>query len=253
MPTCEHTCEICGIRRFGDKIVHGIFGAERSVELARDGGKRPVRRFVRCTTAHVQLRCTAETRCPRCRWIGYCRRILGAFDLEFARRPMIYFRVSAPHKKEMGVALQSMARQERGQRLTHQECSGSYLKTSRTVRTTSESLRSTRKVSSAQRWKTPCVPVVPIPLTMSAVMRNGTHSGIVSSFPLFNNSCEITAVKGYGERYLLECDAEINVYDFARATIQENIRYVSVAQTEDVSNDRCRRNAPCVIESHGKP
>lgn len=113
---------------------------------------------------------------------------------------MIYLRVSGPQKKEMGVVRQSMARREAcGQRLTHQECSGSYLKTSRTVRTTSESLRSTRKVSSAQRWKTPCVPVVPIPSTMSAVMRNGTHSGIVSSFPLFNNSCEITAVKGCGE------------------------------------------------------
>src|SRR6266446_3306625 len=90
-----------------------------------------------------------------------------------------------------------MARRERwGQRLTHQECSGLYLKTSRTVRTTSESLRSTRKVSSAQRWKTPCVPVVPIPSTMSAVMRNGTHSGIGSSFPFFDNLGEIAAVEG---------------------------------------------------------
>lgn len=122
------------------------------------------------------------------------------FDLGLTRCPMIYHRVSAPQKKEMGVVLQSMARREGwGQKLTHQECSGSYLKTSRTVRTTSESLRSTRKVSSAQRWKTPCVPVVPIPSTMSAVMRNGTHSGIASSFPLFNNSREITTVKRCGE------------------------------------------------------
>ncbi len=66
---------------------------------------------------------------------------------------------------------------------THQEWSGSYLKTSSTVRMTSESSRSTRSVSSAQRWKTPWVPVVPIPSTMSAVIRNGTHSGMGSSFP----------------------------------------------------------------------
>jgi hypothetical protein len=52
-PTYEHACEIRGVRRFSDEIVHGIFGAERSVELAGDGGKRPVRRFVCCTTAHV--------------------------------------------------------------------------------------------------------------------------------------------------------------------------------------------------------
>jgi hypothetical protein len=109
-PTYEHTCEICGIRRFGNKIVHGIFSAERSVELARDGGKRPVRRFVRCTTAHVQLRYTAETRRPQCGWIGCCRRGLGAFDLELTRCPMIYLRVSVPQKKEMGVILQSLAR-----------------------------------------------------------------------------------------------------------------------------------------------
>ena len=199
-PTYEQACKICGIRRFGDKIVYGIFRAERSVELARDGGKRPVRRFVRCTAAHVQLWCT-ETRRPQCGWIGCYRRGLGVFDLELTGCPMIYLRVSAPQKKEMGAGNAEHGETRVGweQLLTHQECSGSYLKTSRTVRTTSESLRSTRKVSSAQRWKTPCVPVVPIPSTMSAVMRNGTHSGIGSSFPLINNQCKITAVKGRGE------------------------------------------------------
>jgi hypothetical protein len=112
MPTYEHACEICGIRRFGDKIVHSILGAERSVELARDGGKRPVCRFVRCTTAHVQLRYTTETRCPRCGWIG-CYQGLGALDFELTCCPMICLRVSAPQKKKMGMVLQSMARQEK--------------------------------------------------------------------------------------------------------------------------------------------
>ena len=63
--TYEHARQICGIRRFSDKIIHGILGAERPVELARDGGKRTVCRFVRRTAAHVQLRCTAETKRPR--------------------------------------------------------------------------------------------------------------------------------------------------------------------------------------------
>jgi hypothetical protein len=110
-PTYEHACEICGIRRFSDEIVYGIFGAKRSVELAGDGGKRPVRRFVRSTTAHVQLRRTAETRRPQCGWICCYRSGLGVFNLELTRGPTIYLRVSVSQKKEM--LLQSLARQER--------------------------------------------------------------------------------------------------------------------------------------------
>src|ERR1700683_5618010 len=48
---------------------------------------------------------------------------------------------------------------------------------------TSERSRKTRRVSSAQRWKTPWVPGVPMPSTMSLVIRKGTRSGTGRSLP----------------------------------------------------------------------
>lgn len=101
-PTYEHACKICGISRFGYKIVHSILGAERSVELSRDGGKRTICRFVCRTATHVQLSYTAETRrlCPRPSWIGRGRWGLGAFDLELTRRPMILSLCQHPSREE---------------------------------------------------------------------------------------------------------------------------------------------------------
>lgn len=69
---------------------------------------------------------------------------------------------------------------------TNQEWRGSCLKTSKTVMMTSEPSRKTRRVSSAHRWNTPWVPDVPIPSTMSGVIRNGTRSGILRSLPCRN-------------------------------------------------------------------
>ena len=66
---------------------------------------------------------------------------------------------------------------------SYHECKGSYLKTSRTVLMTSEPSRNTRIVSSAQRRKTPSVPLMPKPSTMSAVSLKGTRSGMGSNFP----------------------------------------------------------------------
>lgn len=53
--THEHARQIHGIRRFRDEFVHGILGAERAIELARNGGQRAVRRLVRRAAAHVEL------------------------------------------------------------------------------------------------------------------------------------------------------------------------------------------------------
>jgi hypothetical protein len=65
----------------------------------------------------------------------------------------------------------------------YQEWSGSYLNTSNTVLMTSDPSRKTRSVSSAQRRKTPSVPLMPKPSTISAVSLKGTRSGMGSSFP----------------------------------------------------------------------
>ena len=51
--TNKHACQICGIRRLGDELVHGVLGTERTIELAPDGCQRAVRRLVRRATAHV--------------------------------------------------------------------------------------------------------------------------------------------------------------------------------------------------------
>lgn len=74
---------------------------------------------------------------------------------------------------------------------TDHECRGSCLNTSSTVIITSDPSRKTRKVSSAHRWKTPVVPELPIPSTMSGVMRNGTRSGIGKSLPCRRDQIEI--------------------------------------------------------------
>jgi hypothetical protein len=67
--------------------------------------------------------------------------------------------------------------------------------------------------------ETPCVPVVPSHQPCQASCGTGHAPGSGGNFPWFDNSCEITAVEGCGETYLFECDDEINVHDFARATI----------------------------------
>jgi len=90
-PTYEHACQIYGVRRFGNKFVYGILGAERSVEFACDGGERSVRRFVCRSAAHVQLRRAAGTRRERPRGgrVSGRRRRLCAFDFELTRCPRV--------------------------------------------------------------------------------------------------------------------------------------------------------------------
>jgi hypothetical protein len=158
----------------------------------------------------------------------------GAFDFELTPCPMIYLRVSGPQKKRYGVVRQRMARQERVEdgenhlRVVAQHTKG-FLCTA---------LENPLRAARAH----------PIDHVSCHAERDRLRVGIGSSSCLFNNSCEITAVKGCGETLPARMRAMprsiCTTSPRACATIQENIRFVSVAQTEDVSNDRCRRNAP---------
>ena len=84
--TYEHASQVCGVRSFGDKLIHGVFGTERTVQLTRHGRQRAIRRLVRRPAAHIKPRRASRTRCRRARRISR-RRSLCAFDLKLARSP----------------------------------------------------------------------------------------------------------------------------------------------------------------------
>ena len=53
--------------------------------------------------------------------------------------------------------------------------------------------------------------------------------------------------------YLLEGDAEVNMYDLAIVVVHENIREMAVTQTNDVPNNRRRRDTPRVVQACSEP
>lgn len=157
----HHIC--CLRNEFVDCILH----AQCLVKLACDTRQRTVRSFVCRPARQVECDKSQTGRIP-----GYPSRLGGAvlnlFYLELACGPC--------------GGGQSVNRGNVSDE-TYQECKGSCLNTSSTVRMTSDLSRRTRRVSSAQRWNTPCVPHLPIPSTMSRVIRKGTLSGIRNNLP----------------------------------------------------------------------
>ena len=87
LPTYEHAGQVCGVSRFGDELIHGVFGAKRAVQLARNGRQRSIRRLVRRPATHIEPRHATMSRCrgARCR-LGR-RGALYAFYLELVRCP----------------------------------------------------------------------------------------------------------------------------------------------------------------------
>lgn len=53
--------------------------------------------------------------------------------------------------------------------------------------------------------------------------------------------------------HLVKGDPEIDVDDLARPIVHENVGDVSIPQTQHVTHDRRRRDAPRVVESHREP
>ena len=51
--TYEHASKVCRVSCFGDKLIHGVFGTERTVQLTRHGSQRAIRRLVRRPAAHI--------------------------------------------------------------------------------------------------------------------------------------------------------------------------------------------------------
>jgi len=105
---------------------------------------------------------------------------------------------------------------------TYQECRGSCLKTSRTVMISSDSSRSTLRVSSEHLWKTPEVPDGPIPSIISAVIRKGTRSGIGRSLP-WKNCSAINEQLGVTKTCLIKGDPQVNVNNFSGNIIEQDV------------------------------
>jgi hypothetical protein len=53
--------------------------------------------------------------------------------------------------------------------------------------------------------------------------------------------------------YLIEGYAKVNVNDLATSVIYQDIRDVPIPKTQTVSDNRCRRNASRIVQTHGEP
>jgi len=86
----------------------------------------------------------------------------------------------------------------------------------------SDSSRNTLSVSSEHLWKTPEVPDGPIPSIISAVIRKGTRSGTGRSLPSRNRSA-IEEKLGRKKRYLIKCNAQVDVNNFSSDIVEQDI------------------------------
>lgn len=91
-----------------------------------------------------------------------------------------------------------------------------------------------------------------MPSTISSVMRKGTRSGTGSSLPLQNAQLKQNK-PGYVKTNLFKGYSKINVYDFPTVVIHENIRSMTVSESQNMTNDRCRRNAANVVQTGREP
>lgn len=55
------------------------------------------------------------------------------------------------------------------------------------------------------------------------------------------------------ESHLFERDSKVDVDEFARGFVDEDVRYVTITESEDVTNHRCRGDAPRVVQAHLEP
>jgi len=126
------------------------------------------------------------------------------------------------------------------------------LNTSKTVMMTPDSSRRTLRVSSAQRWNTPAVPDMPMPSTISAVIRKGTRSGTGRSLPCKEDGQKLLRIEGV-KHYLVKCYPKVDMYNLSCHIIQQNIGDMSISKSQNMPDNRRRRDTSNVVQSHREP
>lgn len=113
----------------------------------------------------------------------------------------------------------------------------------------SELVRKTLKVCSEHCLNVPSTPVRPRPSTISLDSLNGTFSGILNLRPY-----QISLSRHVGwKTYIFKDDAEIDVYKLSGHFINQNIRTVSISNTEYMTNNTSHSYTASIIQSHREP
>lgn len=88
---------------------------------------------------------------------------------------------------------------------------------------------------------------------MSAVNLNGTVSGIGSDFPFVENTSQSCDGMQNDSTYVVQCNSEVDVHDFAGPLVEEHIVRVAITEAHYVARDAARCHAARVAEAHREP
>lgn len=113
----------------------------------------------------------------------------------------------------------------------------------------SELVRKTLKVCSEHCLNVPSTPVRPRPSTISLDSLNGTFSGILSLRPYQISLSRYVRWKAY----IFKDNPEINVNQLSGHLVDENIRTVSIPDTEYMTNNTSHSYTSSIVQSHREP